>query len=98
MGFTAWIVLLVGAVVLGLIVQTLAQVMGVAKSSYEWLVTAVGAAIGGWVGTAGLGPWSAWGPTLDGMYILPALFAAIIVGVISDLLFRMEIRTQQPAV
>lgn len=97
MGVTAWMVLLIGAVVLGVLEQALSQAMGVSKSAYEWLVTAIGAAIGGVVGSGGLGAVSAWGPTLDGMYILPALFGAIIVGGISVLLFRMEIHTEQPA-
>lgn len=80
MGTTGFIVLLAGALVLGIIVQYVGQ----ARSGFDWLVTAVAAAVGSYVASEWLGGASTWGPQLDGLYILPALIGAIVLGAVVE--------------
>ena len=76
MGSTGFLLLVAGAVVLG----TIAQYSGHAGSRWDWLITAIAAAIGGYVASEWLGGVSTWGPEMDGLFVLPALIGAVIVG------------------
>lgn len=62
MGTTGLILLLAGAPTLGI----LAQFVGQARSGYDWLISAMAAAVGGFVGSEWLGGVSTWGPDVDG--------------------------------
>ena len=73
--FTVFL-LLATAVVLGLTVQ----ILDIARSRAEWVAMAIGSAVGGLVGGWYLRGWAAWGPELDGVYLLPGLIGAIVVG------------------
>lgn len=84
MGTAGFILLLVGALVLGLI----AQFLGQARFGYDWLITAIGAAIGGFVASEWLGGASTWGPEADGLFVLPALIGAVIVGALVEYAVR----------
>ena len=84
MGAGGLILLVAGAVVLGLI----AQFLGQARSNYDWLITAVGAGIGGYVASEWLGAASTWGPELDGLFAVPALIGAVIVGAVVEFVVR----------
>ena len=84
MGTGGFILLIAGAVGLGLI----AQFLGQARSSYEWLITAIGAAIGGFAASEWLGGASTWGPEVDGLFVVPALIGAVIVGAIVEYVVR----------
>ncbi|MGA7673112.1 MAG: hypothetical protein WBW04_22035 [Nitrolancea sp.] len=74
-----WILLVFGAVVIGLVAQYLIR-RGV---GYEWVLVAVGAGAGGYVASeyelVGLGK---WGTEYAGMYIYPAAIGAIVVGAV----------------
>jgi uncharacterized membrane protein YeaQ/YmgE (transglycosylase-associated protein family) len=91
MGIWAVFLLVAVAAVIGIA----AQVIGQAGSEYEWIVVAIGAGLGGFVASEWLGAASTWGPELDGMFILPALIGAIVVGAIVDLVFRATSRPRQ---
>ncbi len=84
MGIGAFIVLLVGAVIVGFV----AQALGRAQREYGWLFAAIGAAIGAYVASEWLGVASVWGPEWDGLFVLPALIGAIVLGGIVDLVVR----------
>lgn len=84
MGLGAFIVLLVGTAVLGVV----AQVLGKAHYSFEWLVAGIGAIVGGYVASEWLGPASTWGPEWDGLFFLPALIGALILGGLVDWIAR----------
>ena len=80
MGVWGYLILAVAAVVLGALGQGLRGRVG-----YEGILTAIGAAVGGFVGSEyhlfGLGQ---WGYTYDGLAIFPALIGAIIVAVVVE--------------
>ncbi|MBI3972381.1 MAG: hypothetical protein HY332_13965 [Chloroflexi bacterium] len=84
MGTWALILLVFGALVLGFI----AQFSGTPRYSYDWLITAIAAGIGGFIASEYLGPLSTWGPEFDGMFVFPALIGAIVVGAIAEVVAR----------
>ena len=86
MGLAAFFVLIVAALVIGLV----AQMLGTPRTSYDWLMTAIGAFIGGYVASEFLGPVSAIGPEWDGLVYLPALIGAIVVGAVIAAAVRMS--------
>ena len=80
MGAWGYVILIAGAVVLGMLGQALRGRVG-----YEGVLTAIGAGIGGFVASqyhlAGLGQ---WGYSYDGLHLFPALIGAIIVAVVVE--------------
>lgn len=82
-GYAA-LLLVVGAIVLG----ALPQFIGDPEIGYEFVFPMVGALIGGWLGSEALGSLSTWGPVFEGLYVLPALIGAIVIGGIVDLAVR----------
>lgn len=86
MTLIAAIVLVLGALLVGAI----AQYIGRVTFGYEWIVAAVGAFVGGWLGSEAFGTFSTWGPVFDGLYLLPALIGAIVVGGAVDALTRVS--------
>jgi uncharacterized membrane protein YeaQ/YmgE (transglycosylase-associated protein family) len=85
MGIVALIILAVAAIAIGVIVQF----TGDPRFGYEWLMTAVGAFVGGFVATSYLGTLGAWGPALDGMFVLPAMIGAVVVAAIVAVVARL---------
>jgi uncharacterized membrane protein YeaQ/YmgE (transglycosylase-associated protein family) len=85
-GMTAWaiIVLIAVSVVIGIVLQYIGDV----TKGYEWSIAALGAFIGGYVASEALGDFSTWGPEWEGMYVLPALIGAIVVGFVVDMVVR----------
>jgi len=85
-GMTAWavIVLIAGAVVIGLVLQYIGDV----TNGYEWSVAGLAAIVGGWLGSEALGSLSTWGPEWEGMFVLPALIGAVVVGFVVDPVVR----------
>jgi uncharacterized membrane protein YeaQ/YmgE (transglycosylase-associated protein family) len=65
-----------------------------ARSDLGLLATAILGGIGGYVASEYLGTFSAWGPEVDGMFVLPALVGAVILAAAADTLSRM---TGEPA-
>lgn len=78
----AWIVVVVGAVVLGLAAQLIMR----SNFPYRWIVTAVAALIGA-VGTS---EWLFNGttPEYEGIAVWPALAGGLVVGVVVDLIVQ----------
>ena len=83
-GLWGILLLAVGGVVLGII----GQLIGEARFGYEWLVTAIGAFIGGFVASEFIVGWQAFEPVWDGLALVPALIGGLIVGVIVELATR----------
>lgn len=85
-GMTAWAValLIVGAVIIGVVLQYVGDV----TNGYEWSVAGLAAVIGGWLGSEAFGAASTWGPDWEGMFLLPALIGAIVLGFVVDLAVR----------
>lgn len=78
-------------VVLGaLVIGAIAQYIGRTTVGYEWVFTALGAVVGGWLGSEAFGTLSTWGPAFDGLFILPALIGGLVVGGVVDGLVRLS--------
>ena len=75
-------------VAISLVIGGLASVVGDVRMRGEWVLTTVGALIGGWVGSEALAGASTWGPGFDGWFILPSIIGAVIVGTIVDAITR----------
>jgi hypothetical protein len=69
------IILVALALVLGLI----GQLIGRAPYPYEWVITAIGATVGGLVASDSLGHLSHWGSIWLGFHVFPALLGALLV-------------------
>ena len=84
MGNLAVVLLLGGALVIGLI----AQVIGETRTGWEWLVAGIGALVGGWLGSEAFGSASTWGWAVENLYIFPALIGGVVVGAMADIFVR----------
>lgn len=73
-----------GALVLGVI----AQFIGETRTGYEWLIAAIAALVGGWLGSESFGTLSTWGPAVESFYLLPALIGGVVVGGVVDAVVR----------
>jgi uncharacterized membrane protein YeaQ/YmgE (transglycosylase-associated protein family) len=80
----AALLLIVGALAIGVI----AHLIGTVRIGFEWLVTAVAALVGGYLGSEALGTVSTLGPVFEGLYILPAIVGALVVGFVVDAITR----------
>jgi uncharacterized membrane protein YeaQ/YmgE (transglycosylase-associated protein family) len=56
------------------------QILDIARSRAEWIAMAIGSALGGMLGGWWLRGWTAWGPQLDGLYLLAGFIGAVLVG------------------
>ena len=63
------------------------------KTDYDWIYTAGGALIGGFTASA----WYPVGPVVAGLYILPVLAGAVVLGAVVEFLYRAFIRPHQTA-
>ena len=89
-----WVILIVGAIVIGLVAQYLMR----RRVGYEWVVTAIGAAVGGFIGSEyHLGGLGEWGTEVAGMFIFPALIGAIILAAIVEAVMYFSIRPRTHA-
>lgn len=79
-----FLILILGAVVLGLIGQYLGQ----AHYPYEWVLYGIGALIGGYVASELLGSAGEWGPEYGGLFLAPALIGGVIVGGLVEIVLR----------
>jgi uncharacterized membrane protein YeaQ/YmgE (transglycosylase-associated protein family) len=80
------ILLVVGAVV----IAAIAQYIGRVSFGYEWVFTGIAALVGGWLGSEAFGSLSTWGPVFEGLYLLPALIGAVVLGGVIDALVRFS--------
>jgi hypothetical protein len=83
------IVLLVGAVLIAFVVDSVASYLTVHKPiGYEAIVTIIGAAVGGFVASEYLGRLGEWGYKYDGLYVFSAAIGAFVVGLLVELSVR----------
>lgn len=84
LGVGGWVLLIVGAVLLG----GIAQFIGDVRAGYEWIVTAVAAFLGGLVASEFIVAWREFEPLVDGLAIVPAIIGALVVGIVVDAITR----------
>lgn len=84
MSTVAALLLILGALLIGVV----SQYIGDVTVGYEWAATGAGALIGGYLGSEAFGTASTWGPEFQGLYVLPAIIGALIVGFVVDAILR----------
>ena len=84
LGLGGWLVVLAGAIVLGVVLY----LIGRAGTSFEWLITAVGAAIGAVVLSEFVTSFQTFEPVWDGLALIPALAGGLVVGAIAAVITR----------
>jgi uncharacterized membrane protein YeaQ/YmgE (transglycosylase-associated protein family) len=84
MSALAAILLIVGALIVG----GLASLIGQVRMGGEWFVTALGALVGGWLGSEAFAGASTWGPQFEGLFVVPALIGAVVLGGVIDAVTR----------
>ncbi|HLJ32851.1 MAG TPA: hypothetical protein VKU38_04330 [Ktedonobacteraceae bacterium] len=89
----SWIILLAVAAVLASIAQYLFFRNARKKTDYDWVYIAGGALLGGFTATV----WYHVGPLVAGLYLLPALAGAVVLGVVAELVYRVFIRPRHAA-
>jgi cytochrome c biogenesis protein CcdA len=93
MNLWSWIILLAVSAALATAAQYLFFRNARKKTDYDWVYTAGGALLGGFTATV----WYHVGPLVAGLYILPALAGAVILGAVVEFIYRAFIRPRQPA-
>jgi hypothetical protein len=76
LGLVGWLLLVVGAIVFG----GVAQLIGQPATGYEWIGTAIAAAIGAIVASEFIVGWQAFEPVWEGLALVPALVGGLVVG------------------
>lgn len=85
LGLGGWAILVAGSLIFG----GIAQLIGETRTGYEWLVDAIGAAIGALVASEFIIAWQALGPVVDGLAIVPALIGGLVVGLVVEIATRL---------
>ena len=80
MGIWGYVILIAGALAIGLV----AQFAGKSRTIFDWFIAGVFAGAAAFVGSELLGSYSTWGPEVDGLFVLPALIGGVVVGAIVD--------------
>jgi hypothetical protein len=83
-GTTGVVVLVVGAMLIGVV----AQFVGRPRWTYQAAVTGLAAFVGGYLSSEYLSSAGAWGPTLGGLALLPALVGALALAATAELAIR----------
>ena len=83
-GIGGWIVLVAGALVVGVV----AQLIGDTETNYEWVVTAIAAFLGALVASELVVVWRGFEPVYDGLALVPAVAGGLAVGIVADLVTR----------
>ena len=71
-------------------IAAVVQYIGQVSFGYEWAFAGIAALVGGWLGSEAFGTLSTWGPVLEGLYILPALIGAVVLGAVVDAVVRFS--------
>jgi hypothetical protein len=90
MGFGAFAIVIVAALVFGFLVQAYLK----PKTPYEWIITGLGAVLGAWL--ASEITWRQYftaltelGPEFDGLLIVPAVIGGLALGAIFEVVARV---------
>ncbi len=89
----SWVILLVLSATLATAAQYLFFRHDRKKTDYDWVFIAGGALLGGFTATV----WYPVGPLVAGLYLLPALAGAVVLGAVVEFIYRAFIRPRQTA-
>jgi len=90
LGYLGLAVLIVGSIVIGVAIY----MVGSPHLSYEWVATAIGAFIGGFIASEFVIAFQAFEPVYDGLALIPALVGGLLVGGLTAAVARFV--TRQP--
>lgn len=93
MGISAWLLLFVISAALATAAQYLFFRNARGQQDFDWVYIAGGALLGGFTASV----WYPVGPSFDGLYVLPAIAGAIVLGAVADAIYRFFIRPRQTA-
>jgi cytochrome c biogenesis protein CcdA len=93
MNLSSWIILLAISAALATTAQYLFFRHERKQTDYDWVFIAGGALLGGFTATV----WFPVGPLVAGLYILPALAGAVVLGAVVEFIYRAFIRPRQTA-
>lgn len=79
MTYLAWIILIVGALIVGVAAQWLFK----AELPYRWVITSIGAFLGALAASEWL--FAGWTPEIEGIAVWPAIVGGLVVGAVVDL-------------
>jgi cytochrome c biogenesis protein CcdA len=91
MTLLSWIILLAVSAALATAAQHLFFRHDRKSTDYDWVFIAGGALLGGFTATV----WYPVGPVAAGLYILPALAGEVVLGAVTELIYRAFIRPRQ---
>ncbi len=89
----SWVILLVLSATLATAAQYLFFRHDRKKTDYDWVFIAGGALLGGFTASV----WYPVGPLVAGLYLLPALAGAVVLGAVVEFIYRAFIRPRQTA-
>ena len=84
LGLAGWAVLLIGAVVVGVA----AQLFGEVRFGYEWIITAIAAAIGAVILSEFVTGFRTFEPVWDGLALVPAAVGGVVLGLVAATVTR----------
>jgi hypothetical protein len=93
MNLLSWVILLAISAVLATAAQYLFFRHDRKKTDSDWVYTAGGALLGGFTASV----WYPVGPVVAGLYILPALAGAVVLGAVVEFIYRAFIQPRQTA-
>ncbi len=91
MGIWAWVILFTVSALLATTVQYFFFRQGRKATDYDWVFIAGGVVLGGFTASV----WYHIGPVVDGLYLLPALAGAVVIGGAVEILYRRFLRPRQ---
>ncbi len=89
----SWVILLAVSAVLATAAQYLFFRHNRKKTDYDWVYIAGGALLGGFTATV----WYPIGPVVAGLYLLPTVAGAVVLGAVVEFIYRAFIRPHQTA-
>lgn len=84
-----WLVLIVGALVIGVVYQLIGMWIADVEMPYEFIVTAIFAFIGGLVAGQFVTAWLTIEPVWEGLPLVPALLGGLITGGVAAIVVRL---------
>jgi hypothetical protein len=78
-----------GALVIGMV----SMVIGEVTHGWHWAVVAIGAFVGGWLGSEAFGTLSTWGYEFEGLYVVPAIIGGLVLGFVADAVLRIATKS-----
>ncbi len=80
LGLGGWVLLVVGAILFGVIAQSI----GEARTGYEWLIDSFAAGFGAIAASEFIVAWRTFEPVWDGLALVPAVVGALVLGIVVE--------------